>query len=617
MRCVVLLAAMAAGPPLAAQTWDTSGNGLLSGTYYFRYVAWQGQYDATNNLEYGLAIYGNISFSNGVYTLSGAREYDSDNEVSQPWFVGGTYSIGASGYGIFSSLFAPGDYVNIFVSGEGGLLVGSSRKQSVDYNDLLIAAPLTSAVTTPFSGTYSMIGLDDPTLSVGDTRCYRLSLTFGTPTASLSGYFAAKGNSMATQGLSGIDFSYSNSAAVVKFGAELTSFNVDSDLMDGTKYFYMSPDQEFVFGGSPNGWDLIVGVRQSSRTVSGEFFRAGVGQDDSPAAAGSYVNLTSWYGALDVIANGELLGHRRILSVAPNSAHAYDLTYADSLSGDPGSFSDSFNQYAFSDAGTVGVGFEGLGNGQTLGLEVLVAVRASTPPGGPYIYPTGILNAGSAAPFTASWAPGELVSIYGSDLASSTAADPTLPAELGQVRVLVNGSPAPIYSVSPTQINALIPISLAGANTQVATLQVINGAAESNAVYNYLNQTQPGVFNGVGASPAIQHLDYSPVSPSNPAKAGETLVVYLTGLGPVDASGDVSNPVSALIGGESATVLFAGSPSALGGEYQVNLTVPSGVIPGNAFLNVSGSDSSNAETIIPIAGGSANPTSSPQLTGRH
>ena len=611
--CVLLILAGAVVHPLAGQTWDNAGNSLLKGTYYFRYVAWQGQYDATNNLQYGLTVYGNITFSNGAYTLTGAQEYDSGSEAGQPWFVSGTYSLGANGFGILSSLFSQYDYVNILVS-QSGILVGSSRTTSTNYNDLLIAAPLTSAVTTPFDGAYSMIGMDDPTLSVGDTRCYRMSLTFGAPAASLTGYFATKGNAAATQSFSDIGFSYSNSAAIVKFGPELSTFNVGTDLMNGTKYFYMSPDRRFVFGGSPNGWDFIVGVRQSSATVEGEYFRAGFGQDDSPAMADSYANLTSWYGALDVLASGELLGHRRILQISPKSVRDYDLTYSDALSGNPGSLSDSFNQYSFSDDGAVGVGFEGLGSGQTLGLEVLVAAPATPPPDGPYIYPTGVMNAGSAAPFTASWAPGELVSIFGINLASTTAIDATLPVALGQVQVLVNGSPAHIYSVSSTQINAVIPVNVSPSTAPVASLQVMNGNAASNTVYNYLNQTQPGVFNGTGPAAAIQHLDYSLVTSANPAKPGETLAVYLTGLGAIDAQGNALNSISATIGGEPAAVIFAGSPSALGGGYQVNLTLPGGVSPGNAYLNFSGPDSTNAETMIPIAAG-ITPTSSDRPAG--
>jgi len=577
---------------------------MLKGTYYFRYVAWQGQYDATNNLQYALAIYGNISFSNGAYSLSGAREFDSGNEVQQPWFVGGTYSVGANGYGIFSSLYSTGDYLNILVSPSTGVVVGSTRQGSTGYNDLFIAAPLPSAAASSFTGTYSMLGLDDPTLSVRDTRSYQVSLTFGTAAASASGYFASSGSTSANQSFSTVKFTYSNGAAAVNFGSELVTENVDTDLMSGTKYFYNTPDGQFIFGGSPNGWDFIVGVRQSSAAVSGLYYRAGIAQDDTPASGSHYVNLDSWYGALDAIANGVLLGHRRLLQVSPSNNARYDLTYTDSLNGSAGSYSDSLNQYLFSAGGAYGIGFEGLGNGSSLGLEVLVAAPAAASPGGVYIYPTGVVSAASIAPFTAGWAPGELISIYGTNLASTLAVDATLPTALGQVQVLVNGVPAPIYSVSPEQINAVTPLGVDIRTPPVATVQVTNAAGSSNTIFNYLGQTQPGVFNSIGGTPAIQHAaDYSMVSSSSPAEAGETLVVYLTGLGAVDAQGNAASAISATIDGIPASVAYAGTGSSVGGGYQMNVIVPNGVSAGNVHLNIAGPDSLNSSTVIPVGSG--------------
>lgn len=601
--CIALLLAAVTGLPACAQTWDAGGNSLLKGTYYFRYVAWQGQYDATNNLQYAIAIYGNIAFSNGTYSLSGAREFDSGNELQQPWFVGGTYSVGANGYGIFSSLFTTGDYLNILVSPSSGVVVGSTRQGSSGYNDLFLAAPLPAASSSSFSGTYSMMGLDDPTLSVADTRSYQLSVTFGAAVARASGYFASGASTLTNQSFSNLKYSYSNGAAAVNFGSELTTANVDTDLMSGTKYFYVAPDGDFIFGGSPNGWDFIVGVRQSSDAVSGLYYRAGMAQDDSPAAANHYVNLDSWYGALDAIANGVLLGHRHVLQVSRSSNARYDLTYTDSLNGSAGSYSDSFNQYLFSAGGAYGIGFEGLENGSSLGIEVLVESPQPASPGGVYIDPAGVVSAASSAPFTAGWAPGELISIYGTNLASTSAVDGTLPMMLGQVEVLVNGVPSPIYSVSPGQINAIVPIGISTTTTPVATIQVTNGAGSSNTVFNYLGETQPGVFNSVGGVPAIQHADYSMVSSSSPAEVGETLVVYLTGLGAVDAKGNVTNAITSTIDGVPADIAYAGTGSLVGGAYQMNVTVPNGVSAGNVHFNITGPDSINSSTMIPVGNG--------------
>jgi uncharacterized protein (TIGR03437 family) len=119
-------------------------------------------------------------------------------------------------------------------------------------------------------------------------------------------------------------------------------------------------------------------------------------------------------------------------------------------------------------------------------------------------------------------------------------------------------------------------------------------------VFNYLSQTQPGVFNSAGNLPAVQHADYSMVSSSSPAQIGETLLVYLTGLGQVDSRGNATNTITASIGGVPATIQFAGTNSAVGGSYQMNVTVPSGISPGNAYLSISGPDSFNSSTLLPI-----------------
>jgi hypothetical protein len=68
-RLVVLLG-VATGWPAAAQTLETSGNGLLNGTYYFRHVAYY-LADSSGNLSDAAVVYGNITFDgSGHYTMT-------------------------------------------------------------------------------------------------------------------------------------------------------------------------------------------------------------------------------------------------------------------------------------------------------------------------------------------------------------------------------------------------------------------------------------------------------------------------------------------------------------------------------------------------------------------
>ena len=600
----------AVGAPAAAQTWDTSGNGQLSGNYYFREIIWQGLNDQTNNLQVAGSVYGTISFDGqGHYTLSGAQEYDSQNFVAQPYTLSqpGTFSIAASGYGFIDSPLI-GSTLNVLVS--NGVVIGSSTDNgtanNTPYNDLFIAAPVQS--NPSFQGAYSVSGVDSPTLGVADTRAYTFPFTAngttGSPgTVRFNGAFA--GTNQTTDSISGVNFHFSGGAAVVQFGGELNNQNVDSHFMAGTKYFYFSPDGNFFFGGSPTGWDMILGVRGSGTAVAFNqalYYVAGLTQDDSTASAG-FVNLTSGYGSMDVLQGGTILEHQRVLRVDPRGSGPYDFTYSDAVAPTSGVYADSFSQYTLGPGGVFGIGFS---KSPGLGIEVLVQAPPSNGTG-VYVFPTGVVNAGSLAPFTASWAPGELVSIFGTNLANTTATNGALPTTLAGVQVMVNNTAAPIYFVSPGQINAVIPLAT---TSSTASLQVINNGSPSNTVMNYVAQDQSGVFNSISTIPAVQHGDYTMVTPASPAKPGETILIYLTGLGTLDTSGNAtefatsscSGPcLTASIGGLTAPVAFAGSQSAVGGGYQMNVTVPATLTSGTWYLDISGTDSYNSETQIPVS----------------
>jgi uncharacterized protein (TIGR03437 family) len=211
------------------------------------------------------------------------------------------------------------------------------------------------------------------------------------------------------------------------------------------------------------------------------------------------------------------------------------------------------------------------------------------------------VNAGSFVPFTAEFVPGEFISIFGANLATTTATDPTLPNGLGGVQVLVNGTPAAVRYVSPGQVNAAIPL---GIDTGIASIQVVNSSGTSNTVSNYVGETQPGIFNSATSVPAVFHGNNTIVSASNPAVAGEELAVYLTGLGPLDPSGNAANlsHLSVDFSGVTGAIDYAGiepgTPLAAGAGYQMNVTVPSGTSSGMNYLDIGGPNSYNGEALI-------------------
>jgi adhesin/invasin len=211
------------------------------------------------------------------------------------------------------------------------------------------------------------------------------------------------------------------------------------------------------------------------------------------------------------------------------------------------------------------------------------------------------------------------VSLFGSGLCSATEGAPTLPlpTNLANVQVSVNGVFAPISYVSPNQINVVVPFETA--SDGYATFQVSSDTGLSNAVTLYERDTSPGVFTstnggfapGVGPAAAL-HADFSPVSQGNPAQVGETLLLYVTGLGAVkpavaDGAAAVANPLSVvvadigvLVDGQAAVVTFQGLAPGFAGLYQVNFVVPGGVSSGLVNLEVSTPDALTNEAKVYI-----------------
>ena len=651
LAAVVLAFVFVSVGPASAQSnpsWDASNNSILNGAFYFREVVWvsgAASGDTSGSVSRGMSIYGTLIFDgHGNYTLGNAQICDTGQASSGYGYgygggggsttfcnspatvqtyqkVSGTYAIAANGYGFISGLVNTGDSIYGSVTPQG-VFIGSSPDNASQYNDLFIAAPVPTqgsgqpVTNSFFNGTYTFVDVDfagsGPNYSgSGMGMLYTRSSSFPL-TANGSGSISSlkitgqiagnniNGPQTVTQTFGTLPYSFSNSAAVISFGGQLSPQS-NNALIGGTKYLYFSPDGNFVFGGGIASWDMIVGVRTGASPPpawSGLYYQAGVDQDDSGLSTKSFnftVAVNSRFGSV-IALPGALLGHRRIYSAA--NANVYDYTSEDGYTVSNGTFQDPYDQYTFSSDGRYAVG---IGTGNLLGINVLTQAPAFPSTGGVFVSPVGILNAGSSAPFTAGWAPGELVSIYGSNLTSTTVINPSLPTTLGGVQVMVNSTPAPIYGVAHTanydQINAVIPLATSGAT---ASLQVINNGAPSNVITNFLNKTQPGVFNSYTTTPAVQHnADFSLVTPSSPAQVGETLAVYLTGLGTVDSSGNASG-ITAYIDGIQATVTFAGTTSPVGGGYQVNITVPSGVSNGSDYLDISGPDAYDSSALIQV-----------------
>jgi len=226
--------------------------------------------------------------------------------------------------------------------------------------------------------------------------------------------------------------------------------------------------------------------------------------------------------------------------------------------------------------------------GSPASIAITLVVQGTQPAGNI----TAVSNAGSFQPSVASatW-----VSIFGTNLSAVTytwqASDfvnGLLPTSLQGVSVTINGLPAYIDYLSPTQINVLAPDD---ATTGPVQVQVTAAQQASNSVTVQKSQFAPAFFTiDNGAYVAALHADYTLVGSANllpgvttlPAQPGETILLYGTGFGPaspalptaqlVTTPSVLANPVQVTIGGAAATVVYAGLVEP--GLYQLNVTVP-------------------------------------------
>jgi uncharacterized protein (TIGR03437 family) len=600
-RLVALLCA-ATGWPAAAQTWDTSGNGMLNGTYYFRDVAFF--LSSTGSLSEADALYGTIAFNgNGTYSFTNCTLYDSGYGLNTCAAFGvptsGTYSIAASGYGFLSSPIPGGGAVYGLVS-QQGIFIASSTESG--FNDLFIAAPLASPAPTAatFKGSYWLADLDVAN-GIGSMFQVNSDGVSNLGNVSLTGYVQGYGSTVATQTAAGVKYSFSGGAAVVTFPSPS-----NATLIAGQKYLYFSPDGNFVFGGSPQAWDFLVGIRTASGTpgFGGLYYQAGIDLS-------SYFD--SYYGSLN--ANGGVaVGHQRLNNVLDTYSTGYTYSEAYSVASDGTYSNPNVMRYV------VGAGGMRIGSGIGPYLGINVALPAPSISGsGVFLSPMGIVNAASSAPFTAGIAPGDFITLYGTNLAPGIATAYTVPfpttAGLNGVQVTVNGLPAPVQFVSPGQISVLVPYSV---GSSIARIQVNNNGVLSNVVTEFVNLTAPGVFTvppgGVGYG-AVLHGNYSLVTAQNPAQVNETVAIYLTGLGTTNpviadgsagpASSQTNSTIQVYMGGVAATVGYSGLAPQLAGLYQLNVTVPPGLTAGDNTLEIVGPDSDAAEALIPIGTGGA------------
>ncbi len=619
-------------------TLDSSGNSLLSGTYYFREVIWEPSASYGGALAEAYAFYGQVTFSgSGTYTIS-AQLADLQAGQLSTQNVSGTYSMGAGGFGIMSHPLFTGVTIRGMVS--NGVFIGSATETG-GVNDLFIAGLLPSPAPglSTFSGSYAMSYVNYSDVQDTNSIYYFAGAQFtlnpngagSLGNVSIRGFYTGNGTTVTGQVSNGLKYTASNGAMVLPFPT-----NTSATLVSGNEYLYFSPDGNFVFGGSPVQADMLIGVRTSSGGApqilnSPLYYNAGLFSDATSLASGGGLDIDSYYGSFSV-SGGAAIQHQRIFSILSGSASDNVLTqsvpttagatYTDAITG---------MVYTIGNGGNVRIGF---GVPPQLGIDVALAAPAFNGTG-VYLDPVGVLNAGSYAPFTAGVSPGELLTLFGTNLAASTqvASTSIFPNKLNNVQVLIDGIAAPLYYVSSTQIAAIVPY--AASTFPVASIQVNNNGTKSNIVTALVSASTPGVQtypkpNGISVAAAVRYDSSgkaSIVTEANPALPGDTVSIYLTGLGAVfppiqdgfpgstDSSSlnGATNTFAVDLNGTTATVGYAGLAPGSTGQYQLNITIPTGLTTGDNYLGIGQVTSSGlylnyqSEALLPIgsAGSSA------------
>ena len=224
------------------------------------------------------------------------------------------------------------------------------------------------------------------------------------------------------------------------------------------------------------------------------------------------------------------------------------------------------------------------------------------------------ISATNDASFTTSISPGSLVALFGNGniLANSTGSgfSAPLPTSSGGTSVTMNGLACPLVYVSPTQINLEAPTALSAGTATV----VVNNNGKTFSTTVQVLTAAPGIFTSDYMVTAIlQDGNGAVLDQNNPASPGETVALYLTGIGPVtNYSGDgepapfgplaqSTSSYTLAVNGTAAHIDYLGLTPGLVGVGQINFEIPAGTPAGNTIpvvLTIAGTVSKTVQISV-------------------
>jgi len=621
--------------------FDSSGDAMLKGAYFVREITFSGLNSAGTSLAEAVSLMGTMTFSidsngNGTYSFTGQELVSTATGGAVAYTSAGSYSVSANGMLVITDpvFNSDPDLGEVGAAGPGAFVATQPGVNPT----IIVGIPVGG---TALSGPWNAGYYDFAGAKVTSIRSGYFSFNsdgsgnLGTLTATGGG--SDLGNVQQAVQIPSVTYSFSGQTGTINFGG-----SASSQFISGTQTFEVSQDGTLMLGATPGDYDVLLAVKASPGSAttsmfSGVYFLGGFSTDVTP---GQTTNEAS-NGSINAVGSmGVGVTHQQYLLAGASSYqnHTADISFSVPASG---IFQASDNyEYALAanGAGYIAVPATNGNYGLTLGLKA-PAFSGS----GVWLNPLGIVNAANWAPVTNPIAPNEIVTLAASsNLAPSamsapapTAAAP-LPTTLNGVQVYVNGSPAPLLYVSPTQINMLAPTAwYPGAGWYYLTFQVYNqsynGGTYSNAVRVFAGNSAPGVFDLTGSAigPAVvrRHSDNSLITDANPAHPGDVVDIYATGLGITinqptpDGSPGLYSPLifawhvfmngvqcDPTVASDYAGLAYSDPALNYPGLYQVTVTVPSGTGSGDFPLEIVLNEGATIETTIAIsAAGASSP----------
>ena len=207
-----------------------------------------------------------------------------------------------------------------------------------------------------------------------------------------------------------------------------------------------------------------------------------------------------------------------------------------------------------------------------------------------------------AASYRTTLAPDGLATIFGANLAQSTAtasldANGNLPLELASTRVEVNGQAASLFYVSPSQINFVVPSGI-GAGSTTLTVRYANSQSTRNASVP-IALAAPALFtadaSGSGPGAILNAVTYALApflvdTPQNGSDSRTRLALYGTGI-------RHAAKVKVRGGQQDLVVEYAGAAPGFFGLDQINVVLPAVVDGAGAVSLVVTADDNSSNTV--------------------